>query len=235
MLYIVVTTAKRQRTFPSKISTNNFEQSIRPRLWSDMKPHLHLQEKVLRRNCFSCVQPFRSWCKKATHLHTKDISSRPRFASPAGDQPFGSNWLSNANNLLGYANDIRKNWHSGGLNLNCKFSTIVEDSFSVAENGKNFHFSARDGMSSRRCDDYLMPSLAIRINDYEFTQSLRQNILLEEFPAQSFLRSLRGRRGEARLKIASTPIVTKSSVLKERRHSTSLHRGIMVQWYAVLS
>lgn len=130
--------------------------------------------------------------------------------------------------LAKYANDIRKNWHSGrlkvrgGLNLNCKFSTIDGDFFSVAENGKNFHFSARYGMSSRRCDDYLMPSLAIRINDYEFTQSLRRNILLEEFPAQSFLRSLRGCRGEARLKIASTPIVTKSSVLKERRHSTSL-------------
>lgn len=69
-----------------------------------------------------------------------------------------------------HANDIRKNWHSGRLkseawveveiNLNCKFhliwlfSAIALGWFDVegsgrsereAQNGENFHFSARDG------------------------------------------------------------------------------------------
>lgn len=107
-----------------KISeTFSIKEEKRPK-W---RRHLHLQEKVsqISRNCFSCVQPFCHSCKR-THLHKKLISPTIKGWRWWWDQPFGSNWLSNANNLLAYANDIRKNWHSGGLksrkiNLNCKF------------------------------------------------------------------------------------------------------------------
>lgn len=66
--------------YASKTSLLKSQQTAleHPRIWSDMKPHLHLQEKVPRRNCFSCVQPFCSSCKKAAHLHTKDIAPSHR-------------------------------------------------------------------------------------------------------------------------------------------------------------
>lgn len=183
-----------------KISeTFSIKEEKRPK-W---RRHLHLQEKVsqISRNCFSCVQPFCHSCKR-THLHKKLISPTIKGWRWWWDQPFGSNWLSNANNLLAYANDIRKNWHSGGLksrkiNLNCKF--FRENFFgNWSANWRTFLFFQLQ-MGARKNSKIwrYYANSTIRINDYGFTLFFKSIEILKATPEGELTESWNKRRTKA--------------------------------------
>lgn len=66
--------------------------------------------------------------KRACHLHKKDISPQSEDKERSKEKREISPFSSKCKQHAFYANDIRKNWHSGRLksseiNLNCRFSS----------------------------------------------------------------------------------------------------------------